>query len=240
MTKEQEINSKIIELTMHIREKYPALYDNLGEMKPVDSNSNTRIDLKELHEYYDSLKKMIKNHLQQHTVSDHRHAVKPINSDKFLFMQTLREHRKSVTGIIALYGCIAAVAFIAIFLISRALGFAQIVELRFLNYVALFFITGMAMRSFMDKAETQIKLGEGMIIGFFTSLVAFLIFSIFLAVFFLFMDKDLAENIMKVTPLSNYSLPLAAAIYVLFEGITFGMVISFILMQHYRSYSRPN
>lgn len=67
MESEKELNSKILEITMTIKEKYPELYEHLGEM-PVTllDIENPEINRKNLRAYYDSLKSLLKNYVHDH------------------------------------------------------------------------------------------------------------------------------------------------------------------------------
>jgi hypothetical protein len=67
MESEKELNSKILEITMTIREKYPELYEHLGEMPVTIPNiENPEINNKNLRDYYDSLKSILKNYVHEH------------------------------------------------------------------------------------------------------------------------------------------------------------------------------
>ncbi|MDP2303773.1 MAG: hypothetical protein Q8N03_15255 [Ignavibacteria bacterium] len=67
MQSEKELNSKILEITMTIREKYPELYEHLGEMPVTIPNiENPEINNKNLRDYYDSLKSILKNYVHEH------------------------------------------------------------------------------------------------------------------------------------------------------------------------------
>ncbi len=67
MESEKELNSKILEITMKIKEKYPELYENLGEMPvTIPDIENPEINSKNLRAYYDSLKSLLKNYEHEH------------------------------------------------------------------------------------------------------------------------------------------------------------------------------
>lgn len=68
MESEKELNSKILEITRTIQEKYPELYEHLGEMPiTVPDIENPEIDNKDLRAYYDSLKSLLKNYMHEHS-----------------------------------------------------------------------------------------------------------------------------------------------------------------------------
>ena len=67
MESEKELNSKILEITMTIKEKYPELYEHLGEMPvTVPDIETSEINSKNLRAYYDSLKSLLKNYMPGH------------------------------------------------------------------------------------------------------------------------------------------------------------------------------
>jgi hypothetical protein len=67
MESEKELNSKILEITMTIREKYPEIYEHLGEMPVTIPNiENPEINNRNLRDYYDSLKSILKNYVHEH------------------------------------------------------------------------------------------------------------------------------------------------------------------------------
>jgi len=64
---EKELNSKILKITMTILEKYPELYENLGEMPVTIPNiENPEINIKNLREYYESLIALLYNYVLEH------------------------------------------------------------------------------------------------------------------------------------------------------------------------------
>lgn len=67
MESEKELNSKILEITMTIKEKYPELYENLEEMPvTIPDIENPEINIKNLKTYYESLKSLLKKYIPGH------------------------------------------------------------------------------------------------------------------------------------------------------------------------------
>jgi hypothetical protein len=67
METENELNAKILKITMTIREKHPELSKYLEEMtETIPDEKNPEITLKGLREYYDSLNSMLSKYLQEH------------------------------------------------------------------------------------------------------------------------------------------------------------------------------
>ncbi len=67
MDTEKELNSKILEITMKIRDNYPELSRYLEEMPDtIPSKNNPEVDLKNLQEYYNSLTSLLKKYADTH------------------------------------------------------------------------------------------------------------------------------------------------------------------------------
>jgi hypothetical protein len=67
MESEKELNVKILDITMIIQEKYPELYEHLGEMPvTIPDIENPEINSKNLREYYDSLTSILENYAREH------------------------------------------------------------------------------------------------------------------------------------------------------------------------------
>jgi DNA repair ATPase RecN len=67
MNTEKELNAKILEITMKIRDNYPELSQYLEEMpETIPSEKNPEMDLKNMEEYYNTLTNLIKNYSKTH------------------------------------------------------------------------------------------------------------------------------------------------------------------------------
>ncbi|WP_395066861.1 hypothetical protein [Flavobacterium sp.] len=70
METEEEINAKILKITMVIHDNYPELSKYLNEMPitvPIDKNPE--INVKNLHKYYDSLLTLFRNYVAEHQLN---------------------------------------------------------------------------------------------------------------------------------------------------------------------------
>lgn len=70
METEEEINAKIMKVTMVIQENYPELSKYLNEMPitiPIDSNPE--INVKNLQKYYDTLVTLFRNYVAEHQLN---------------------------------------------------------------------------------------------------------------------------------------------------------------------------
>ena len=67
MESEKELNSKILEITMTIHEKFPELSKYLGEMPvTIPDKKSPEINSKNLKEYFDSLKSILEKYAREH------------------------------------------------------------------------------------------------------------------------------------------------------------------------------
>jgi len=65
---EQDLNSKIMEITMIIKDKYPELLKYLDEMPiTVPTKKNPEITIKNLNAYYDSLNTLLTKYKLEHS-----------------------------------------------------------------------------------------------------------------------------------------------------------------------------
>ena len=70
METEEEINAKILKVTMVIQENYPELSKYLNEMPitvPIDNNP--KVNIKNLQKYYDSLLTLFRNYVAEHQLN---------------------------------------------------------------------------------------------------------------------------------------------------------------------------
>jgi hypothetical protein len=70
METEDEINAKILKITMVIQENYPELSKYLNEMPitiPIDNRPE--VNVKNLHKYYDSLVALFRKYVAEHQLN---------------------------------------------------------------------------------------------------------------------------------------------------------------------------
>ncbi len=67
MESETQLNTKIMNITMLIQEKYPELVPYLSEMPvTIPIEKNPEINVENLHKYYNSLTEMLSKYLLEH------------------------------------------------------------------------------------------------------------------------------------------------------------------------------
>jgi hypothetical protein len=134
-------------------------------------------------------------------------------------------------------GLMICVAFIIYFLMMNLAGLLHMTELRFLNILILLAGLLIAYRNYRSMAKNgHIPYLDGLVLGVLTSLTAFISFSIFTYLFFSLAAPDVLMQIGKQSMMLGTSpSPLYASIAVLVEGFTSGLIMTFILMQYFKS-----
>jgi len=70
MEREEELNSKILKITMVIQENYPELSNYLNEMPiTIPMDANPKVNVKNLEKYYDSLVNIFRNYVAEHQLN---------------------------------------------------------------------------------------------------------------------------------------------------------------------------
>ncbi|MFN0189876.1 MAG: hypothetical protein ACKVQV_14335 [Bacteroidia bacterium] len=132
-------------------------------------------------------------------------------------------------------GLVICALYIGFFLLMKALNLGHISELRYINFLIL--ILGLIyVFNYFKRPGYKIEYLSGMGLGFITSTVSLMPFAFFLYLYFSYIDPDLLIKIKSgSTLMSSYLTPLASAIGVAIEGIAYGVIVSFIIMQYYKS-----
>jgi len=67
MKREEELNKKIVKMTMAIRNEFPELMKFIGEMpETIPDKKNPEINIKILQDYYDSLEDLLRKYAPNH------------------------------------------------------------------------------------------------------------------------------------------------------------------------------
>lgn len=131
------------------------------------------------------------------------------------------------------FGIPTAIGFIGFFLLMRALGLAQILELRALNFIILSLGVFFALR-YERNNDPSFAYLKGFGTGIATSVVALVIFCIFLAIYLQALDPGFMEMIRKDEMFGIYLNPFIASSAIFFEGALSGVLVSFIFMQYFK------
>jgi hypothetical protein len=136
------------------------------------------------------------------------------------------------------HGLLTAGALVTFFLLMRVIGFAENVELRFLNLAILM---GGILFSFRSlKKEWQGPLGylQGLSCGTFTTVIAVSAFALFMFIYLMFVDRGFMQ--MLKAEHGRYLNPYTSALALFIEGAFSGIIVSFSLMQYLKDSILPS
>jgi hypothetical protein len=147
----------------------------------------------------------------------------------------MEEQKMSIRGIGFKYGILSAIAFIAYFLIMRAINLAQQTELRHLNYVFLAGGIFLALNEIRHKIHThRINYLPGIGVGLWASVVSSVIFGIFMVVYTGAIEPGFLERIKPSIPASIHLNAGMVGFVAFGETMVWGVIISFVLMQLFK------
>jgi hypothetical protein len=128
-------------------------------------------------------------------------------------------------------GLVTAFALIGYFFTMKALNLAQVIELRFFNFIiiAVGICYGIvSLKNRLNEQEFYLKgLAQGMII----SLVATFVFDLFITVYLRYVDMPLMEEISRRVPYTGLDTMIVFA-SIFMEGMASGAIITFAAMQY--------
>lgn len=142
--------------------------------------------------------------------------------------------KKTLRYLVIKYGIISTSSFIFIFLLLKALGFAEHTELRILNYISFFIIANIALREYINHREARTHYFGGFALSFLIAQLAFGIFSIFIFFYLSFFDDAFRNYLSSTIPFGITLTPISIVILLFFESAGVGAIISLILMQYYK------
>jgi len=134
------------------------------------------------------------------------------------------------------YGLSTALALIIYFLIMKLLGLEGNFALRFFNFFILISGCYFLLKKIYSEGEGGTSYFTGLISGVVLTVTAVVVFTVFMAVYVLFIDPSFMA-ILEESQIWGSHLELEqAAFAIIIEGIASGVVISFALMQYFKKY----
>lgn len=128
-------------------------------------------------------------------------------------------------------GLITAAALLAYFFIMKAVGLANVLELRFFNFL----IAGVGIFYGINKLKKELREEQfylkGWAQGIYISAVAVVTFSIVLSFYITYADPSLAQTIKSETNIGTAFSTFTLFITLLMEGMAGGLIITFASMQ---------
>ena len=143
-------------------------------------------------------------------------------------MIPLAQMKKSIV----ICGIICCTMYIAFLLLMKSVNLMQITQLRFINYVILFFACMYQIKKWINKNRTYVPFSQVFCATFLIGIWSFILYSIFLFIYSKF-DTQLAD--LFITHASAYSENIPFVV-IIFEGSAISIIIAFINMQYFRRY----
>ena len=132
------------------------------------------------------------------------------------------------TRIPEIYGTLMAIALIAFFFLSYALGLIHVIELRLVNLLFLLGGVYFALKHYQRTHRGNMDYFHAFTTGMATVAIGTLTFSVFLLIY-LHIDQQLMKTIAERQPLGFYLDPYIASFMVSLEGIFSGLFVTFLL-----------
>jgi hypothetical protein len=142
------------------------------------------------------------------------------------------------TGLIT--GLITAAALIAYFFIMKALHLAQIVELRFFNFLIIAAGICYGIKTIKDKLHEQEFYLKGLAEGMIITAVTTTAFALFMTIYLSYFDIGLKEEISKRVPYSGSLDGMIIFVSIFMEGMASGAILTFTAMQYFKSEGTVN
>lgn len=142
--------------------------------------------------------------------------------------------KNSIQKLGILTGIIVSVVLIAYFLLMQVCGLLRMPQFSMLNFVIL--LGGLIFAySHYRKQGKNIDYMSGAALGMTTTAVGIAPYTAFLYIYLAFVDETLLTEIKSDILTGEYLTPFSAAGSVLIIGLSYGLILSFILMQYYKS-----
>lgn len=146
----------------------------------------------------------------------------------------MKTTKKTILSVGVTTGLVTSLLLVSYFSLMKAFGLAHITELRYLNFFILSAGVFYAYYLFR-KPGYNIEYFAGAGLGFITTVASVIPFAVFLYTYFTYVDPGLLEIIKSVSKMGEYLTPFTVAGAIVVEGMASGVILSFMLMQYYKT-----
>jgi hypothetical protein len=126
-----------------------------------------------------------------------------------------------------------AALLIGYFLSMKIFDLHKISELRVLNGLI---VGALILKAIWHVKKTDSSTGNNYLEGFgtgsLTSFIGITIFAIFLVIYLFFLDPGFMTYVQQNEPFGEYLNPLSVSFVILIEGMSSGVIMTFIMMQY--------
>ncbi|HEX8515360.1 MAG TPA: hypothetical protein VF868_04115 [Bacteroidia bacterium] len=134
-----------------------------------------------------------------------------------------------------LIGLLTSAALIIYFLAMKALNLAQVIELRFFNFLIVAAAICYGINSLKERLHEQEFYLKGLAQGMVIAVVTTVSFALFITIYLRYFDPQLMEAISKRVPYSGSLDSMIIFVSVFMEGMASGAIITFSAMQYFKS-----
>jgi hypothetical protein len=146
----------------------------------------------------------------------------------------MKTTKKTIQRVGVTTGLITSLLLVSYFSLMKAFGSAHLTELRYLNFFIL--SAGIFYAYYLfRKPGYNIEYFAGAGLGFITTAASVIPFAAFLYAYFTYVDPGLLVTIKSSSLMGEYLTPFTVAGAIVVEGMASGVILSFILMQYYKS-----
>ena len=132
-------------------------------------------------------------------------------------------------------GLLTSLGLITYFMVMKAFGLHDIIELRFFNFFILLGGVVYAIRKFKRESEEGEFYLMGLAEGMYTSAVAVVSFGIFMSFYLAYFDTALMKHIQSSVTMGEYINGLTIFFTIAMEGLASGAIITLCAMQYFKS-----
>ncbi|MBI1288961.1 MAG: DUF4199 family protein [Flavobacteriales bacterium] len=152
---------------------------------------------------------------------------------KHTIMQT---HGSNISKMGIRIGFYTLFGFIGYFLLMKLLGLVQVPEFRYFNFVILLMGITIGYRKYQHE-NGKIPFLSGFGLGMMITVISVVLFSAFLFIYLSIFDPHLLVTIKAHAPVmvKESLTPSLASVAILFEGLSSGLIMNFVLIQYYKS-----
>lgn len=151
----------------------------------------------------------------------------------------MKTTKRSIEFIGTATGLIISLLLVSYFSLMKVLGLATVSELRYFNFFILLGGILYAYEQFRTPGN-NIEYFSGMGLGFITTAASVIPFAAFIYAYFTYVDPGLLAAIKSNSLMGEYLTPFTVTGAIVIEGLASGVIISFVLMQYYKSAHERN
>ena len=131
------------------------------------------------------------------------------------------------------YSFLVTILYVIVFVVAQIFNFATFTELRFINYILVFFVCYDAIKKVYNKNDHYVDYFNGLVIGILTFTFGQLWYSILFYIYLNF-DHRFLNYLLTEMPQNIVTPKFSIAVLLFLEGFGLSPIISLGLMQYFK------